>query len=226
MPNQLAVIRSLRQDVIGPQHHYMFGEIATMPSDAYDDVTDAMAAILERVAVAVDWPRLLVEASWRHMTLHPDRKEERLRYQSEAAGVCGECIAEALLQENTGAPDWEREPDAELRHQAVDWAAIVHNTLQHRRGTIRHEYRTPHRGRTDETQSTQPPRRVLTPGEHDRAWHAIEGAAGEPGADPDTILNAVLAALRIQAPSAEDEQAAREELHSRLGVRDGAQRGQ
>ncbi|WP_328491215.1 hypothetical protein [Streptomyces zaomyceticus] len=147
MPNQLAVVRVLRQDVIGPNHHYRHGEIATMPSEPYDDVTDAMAAILERVAVAVDWPRLLVEASWRHMHLHPDRKETLLRYQSEAAGVCGECLAEALLQENTGAPDWERQPTAELRHQAVDWAAIVAAVLPHRRGALEHQYRTPHRGR-------------------------------------------------------------------------------
>ncbi|MFE1206374.1 hypothetical protein ACFW5V_32325 [Streptomyces sp. NPDC058762] len=217
MPNQLAVIRSLRQDVIGPQHHYMFGEIATMPAEAYDAVTDAMAAILERVAVAVDWRRLLVEASWRHMTLHPERKETMLQYQSEAAGVCGECLAEALLQENTGAPDWEREPNAEMRHQAVDWAAVVYDTLQHRRGAIRHKYQTPHRGPADEEQPASRPRRVLTPGEHDRAWHAIEGAAGTPGADPGTILNAVLGALDIQAPSAEDWQAAREDLHRRVG---------
>ncbi|MDV6291383.1 hypothetical protein R2F25_38880 [Streptomyces sp. UP1A-1] len=63
---------------------------------------------------------------------------------------------------------------------------------------------------------------VLTPAEHDRAWHAIEGAAGEPGADPGTILRAVLGALQILPPSAEDWQAAREELHSRLGRQDGA----
>ncbi|MCG8971843.1 hypothetical protein [Streptomyces sp. CL12-4] len=58
---------------------------------------------------------------------------------------------------------------------------------------------------------------VLTPAEHDRAWHAIEGAAGEPGADPGTILRAVLGALQILPPSAEDWQAAREELHGRVG---------
>jgi hypothetical protein len=147
VPNQLAVIRSLRQDVIGPNHHYSFGEIATMPAEKYDAVTDAMAAILERVAVAVDWRRLLVEASWRHMQLHPDRKETSDQYWSEAANVCGECLAEALLQENTGAPDWAREPEAEMRHQAVDWAANVAEALRHRRGTIDHQYRTPHRGR-------------------------------------------------------------------------------
>lgn len=58
-----------------------------------------------------------------------------------------------------------------------------------------------------EAQPTQLTRRVLTPNEHDRAWHAIEGAAGTPGADPGTVLNAVLHALRIEAPTAEAEQA-------------------
>lgn len=65
------------------------------------------------------------------------------------------------------------------------------------------------------TGNVQKPR-VLTPGEHDRAWHAIEGAAGEPGADPGTILSAVLAALNIQPPSAEDERAASAALRDRL----------
>ncbi|MFE5895861.1 hypothetical protein ACFQ67_00270 [Streptomyces sp. NPDC056488] len=49
--------------------------------------------------------------------------------------------------------------------------------------------------------------RKLTVAEHDRAWHAIEGASGEPDADPCTVLAAVLRALRIEAPTAEDEQA-------------------
>ncbi|MGW7786008.1 hypothetical protein [Streptomyces tricolor] len=44
--------------------------------------------------------------------------------------------------------------------------------------------------------------RTLTEAEHGRAWHAIEGAAGEEGADPGTVLNAVLAALGINPPPA------------------------
>lgn len=48
-----------------------------------------------------------------------------------------------------------------------------------------------------------PGSRVLTPLEHHAAWHAIEGAAGEEGADPGTILNAVLRALNIDAPPGE-----------------------
>lgn len=117
-----------------------------MPTDTYEDVQDAMAAIVERIAVA-DWRRLLVEATWRHMTLHPDHEEKLDRYVSEGENVCGECLAEALLQQRTGAPDWVREPFAEIQHQDVDWAAAVADALQHRRGTISHQYRTPHRGR-------------------------------------------------------------------------------
>ncbi|MFJ8208147.1 hypothetical protein [Streptomyces sp. NPDC096033] len=48
------------------------------------------------------------------------------------------------------------------------------------------------------------PIRRLTELEHDRAWHAIEGLDWEAGPDPDTVLNAVLAALRIAPPVAEE----------------------
>lgn len=42
------------------------------------------------------------------------------------------------------------------------------------------------------------PRRTLTPNEYDAAWHAVEGAAGEEGADPGTVLHAVLNRLGIE----------------------------
>ncbi|MFJ3923051.1 hypothetical protein [Streptomyces sp. NPDC090022] len=44
-------------------------------------------------------------------------------------------------------------------------------------------------------------RRQLTDLEHDRAWHAIEGLDWAAGPDPDTVLNAVLAALDIDPPA-------------------------
>lgn len=40
--------------------------------------------------------------------------------------------------------------------------------------------------------------RQLTPGEYNAAWHAVEGAAGEEGADPGTVLHAVLDRLGIE----------------------------
>lgn len=44
----------------------------------------------------------------------------------------------------------------------------------------------------------EPSRRTLTPNEYDAAWHAVEGAAGEEGADPGTVLHAVLDRLGIE----------------------------
>jgi hypothetical protein len=42
--------------------------------------------------------------------------------------------------------------------------------------------------------------RQLTESEYSSAWHAVEGAAGEDGADPGTILHAVLNRLGIALP--------------------------
>jgi hypothetical protein len=50
-----------------------------------------------------------------------------------------------------------------------------------------------------------PGRRRLTELEHDRAWHAIEGTASEDGADPGTVLAAVLHALGIDPPRGAEE---------------------
>ena len=147
MPNFMAVVKMLAQDVVG-RHVWngARGECQTMPTGQYDATEEAMAAVLERVVVAVDWPRLLKEASWRHAEVHPDRKEQD-RYCSEAAGVCGECLAEAMLATRTGAPDWTDHPTAELTRQDVDWPVVVAASLPHRRDPVRHAYTTPHRPR-------------------------------------------------------------------------------
>ncbi|WP_393075156.1 hypothetical protein [Streptomyces sp. LN704] len=44
--------------------------------------------------------------------------------------------------------------------------------------------------------------RSLTENEYSAAWHAVEGAAGEEGADPGTVLHAVLDRLGITVPAA------------------------
>ena len=49
--------------------------------------------------------------------------------------------------------------------------------------------------------------RRLTEGEYSAAWHAVEGAAGEEGADPGTILHAVLNRLGIALPGAVEPKA-------------------
>jgi hypothetical protein len=50
--------------------------------------------------------------------------------------------------------------------------------------------------------------RTLTESEYNSAWHAVEGAAGEEGADPGTVLHAVLDRLGIALPGAEEQQPA------------------
>lgn len=42
------------------------------------------------------------------------------------------------------------------------------------------------------------PHRTLTPNEYSAAWRAVEGSAGDEGADPGTVLHAVLDRLGIQ----------------------------
>jgi hypothetical protein len=56
-------------------------------------------------------------------------------------------------------------------------------------------------GPDGEPETQQPDRRRLSPNEYSAAWHAVEGAAGEPGADPATVLHAVLRALGIATPA-------------------------
>ncbi|MFE2967541.1 hypothetical protein ACFXKC_28485 [Streptomyces sp. NPDC059340] len=49
--------------------------------------------------------------------------------------------------------------------------------------------------------------RTLTESEYNAAWHAVEGAAGEEGADPGTVLHAVLDRLGIALPGAAEQPA-------------------
>lgn len=140
MPNRQRVIKSLAQDVVGAQvWNGLTGECKTMPTEAYERVEDAMASILERVTRAVDWPRLLEEASWRHNQVHPDYKGDR-RPAVLVSGVCGECLAEALLADGYGAPNWEKHPVAPREHGDVDWPAAVADNVKHREAAHWHPY--------------------------------------------------------------------------------------
>ncbi|MEU2453846.1 hypothetical protein ABZ605_27685 [Streptomyces sp. NPDC012765] len=138
MPNQLAVVRVLAEDIDGPQDGRV-GECQTMPTDLYYDVEEAMAAVLERVAAAVDWPRLLAEAAMRHSFIHTHTLEDEdrpagqgTRWECSARGVCGECLRHALLTDETGAHRWDKAPDVPLTREHLDWAPTVAAALPHR----------------------------------------------------------------------------------------------
>jgi len=64
----------------------------------------AMADAFETAVHKADWSRALVVAQGRHFAWdHPDRRPG-------IAGVCGECLGEALLVEQT-AYNWMDDPD-------------------------------------------------------------------------------------------------------------------
>lgn len=140
MPNSLAVWRVLIQDVLGAQRfNGAIGEPVHMPSDNYDLVEEACAAILERVAAAVDWERLLEEAYWRHQSLHEDFEPAKHRYTT--GDVCGECLREALLNDERYSPNWEQHPSTPLTRQKVDWPSIVADNLKYRDAAHWHPYK-------------------------------------------------------------------------------------
>ncbi|MDX3260789.1 hypothetical protein PV336_16330 [Streptomyces sp. MI02-2A] len=140
MPNSLAVWRVLTQDVLGSQQRNgLTDTYIKMPTEDHDRVEEAAAAILERVAAAVNWDRLLMEAHWRHVELHPDKIEDR--YQPTAPEVCGECLREALLSEEPYTPDWGKYPTTPLTRQKLDWPTVVSEELEHRSVATWHPYK-------------------------------------------------------------------------------------
>ena len=141
MPNRQAVVKVLRDDVLGAQQfNGLIGETVNMPMDDFERVEEATTAILERVAAAVSWERLLMEASFRHNSLHPEKAPDN-RYWSLAMGVCGECLREALLAEQHGGQRWEETPSTPLTHQKTDWPSIVAEELEHRDAAHWHPYK-------------------------------------------------------------------------------------
>lgn len=141
MPNRLAVIKALTQAVLGAQlWNGLIGETVNMPTEDYERVEGASAAMLETVVRAVNWERLLMEAYWRHMRLHEDKAPEE-RWQPTTSEVCGECLREALLAEDRGAQDWDKHPSTPLRHEKTDWPTIVAEELEHRSAAHWHPYK-------------------------------------------------------------------------------------
>lgn len=141
MPNRRRVVLSLLECVLGAQRfNGLVGECVSIPNADYEAVEDAMTAVLERVVRSVDWPRLLREASFRHHTVHPDY-EPNAEHWSLATGVCGPCLAEALLADDMGAQDWKRTPTIPREHDATDWPAIIARTFHHRQAAHWHPYK-------------------------------------------------------------------------------------
>lgn len=140
MPNSLAVWHVLLQDILGAQpRNGLTDTRLNMPDDAHDQVEQATAAILERIATTVDWERLLEEAYWRHQALHEDFEPEPHRFTTK--DVCGGCLREALISEQPYSPDWRRNPSTPLTRQMVDWPRIVADNVKYRDAASWHPYK-------------------------------------------------------------------------------------
>lgn len=98
---------------------FVHGECQTMPHPEYERAAAAADELLERLVHAVDWRRLAIEATGRHMAHDPDGWDR--------GELCGDCIRDALLARDphtgpiTGAPP--PVPDRHADH--VDYAALL-----------------------------------------------------------------------------------------------------
>lgn len=92
-------------------------------------------------AGAVNGPRLLFEAASRHAMLHPDRpaQDDRL-CPSPVADLCGECLREAFLTDDTGAQDWTARPTSLREYRGTDWPAPVAAVFPHRAAAPWHPF--------------------------------------------------------------------------------------
>jgi hypothetical protein len=80
--------------IIGP----LDGPRRVMNIDAYEQ---RYGAVYEHVVKKIDWNRVILEASGRHLRVGHEDRDNGL-----ADLICGECIEAALLAEET-FPDWE-----------------------------------------------------------------------------------------------------------------------
>jgi hypothetical protein len=137
MPNSERVALVLTEAVVGTQiWDGCTGTCRTMPDEEWERTKLAAVGVLELVARAIDWPRLLADAEARHWAVHRDTCPDKGgAWRPITRDVCGECLHEALLAH--GYPghsqDWRAEPVVERRAGHVDWPSVFAQAVQYRR---------------------------------------------------------------------------------------------
>jgi len=123
MPVRARVGTALAEQVVGAQvWNGLYGECKTMPTDAYDETVAVADVLYERIVDMIDWNRVLIEASSRHLNLVRDGNHRPLRYNIMEA-VCGFCIQEALLTDEHMP---RHSPVPLPRHdQGQDWLKVM-----------------------------------------------------------------------------------------------------
>lgn len=89
---------------------FSHGQCQTMPHDQYEQARVAGDALYELVIDHIDWPRVLIEATSRHLNLvdagrHPARAPGWRGLQTGPDQPCAGCIREALLADER-VSDW------------------------------------------------------------------------------------------------------------------------
>lgn len=70
--------------------------------------------LYEWIMDGIDWPRVIREAQSRHIHLDHEDGDDPLGL--DVTGICGECLAEAIMQYDFGGKlNWDEEPDIDRR---------------------------------------------------------------------------------------------------------------
>jgi hypothetical protein len=87
-----------------PEGWLVITETGEVPREVYDEWAREVDRHYVTVVDSIDWNRVLLEASARHIALsHEDKWDYGM--------VCPECVCEALLANGTHV-DWKRQPRA------------------------------------------------------------------------------------------------------------------
>jgi hypothetical protein len=121
MPERREVVTFLTERVVGT-HVWdgRTGEPQTIPADRWDATRDAADELWERIVAQVNWNRILIEATSRHLNIHPDLPGAALN-----EGPCGNCVREALLRGEDG--QWAN------RTTHPDWPVVFAEHIRYRR---------------------------------------------------------------------------------------------
>jgi hypothetical protein len=121
---------------------FSHGECQTMPHADYEAAREAGDALFEAVVENIDWNRVLIEATSRHLSLvvkdcHPPvRGWNPNGSDLEVEKPCAECIREALLAEDR-TMDWVvagvPTVSPRRRNAAGDYAAVLARAITGRR---------------------------------------------------------------------------------------------
>lgn len=115
MPERAAAVLAIANHLEGGVSFNSIDETAKLGSiegirrtihldEYYDRYDGAFVAAMDKI----DWNRILLEASRRHLVLKEKRSSHSSKWHDYGDEICPECLGEAVLA--SGWQDWEKEP--------------------------------------------------------------------------------------------------------------------